>query len=91
VQDRIVALLRFIGSVSNLSLLIIGGYYYYNSYDKMMEKEMVTGQGYGICIGGCNRLCPAAMGLAWLHCFSCLCRLTTVRCLDSGQITDLLF
>jgi hypothetical protein len=32
-------LLRFIGSVSNLSLLTIGGYYYYNSHDKMMEKK----------------------------------------------------
>jgi hypothetical protein len=60
VQDRIAALLRFIGSGSNLSLFIIGGYYYYNSHDKMMEKEMVTRQGYGIGIGGCNRLCPVA-------------------------------
>jgi hypothetical protein len=23
---------------------------------------MVTGQGYGMGIGGCNRLCPAATG-----------------------------
>jgi hypothetical protein len=43
VQDRVAVLLRFTGSASNLSLLIIGGYYYYNSHDKMMEKEMVTG------------------------------------------------
>jgi hypothetical protein len=34
------ALLRFIGSVSNMSLLIIGGYYYYNSHDKMMERKI---------------------------------------------------
>jgi hypothetical protein len=25
-----------------------------------MERKMVTGQGYGMRIGGCNRLCPAA-------------------------------
>jgi ABC-type uncharacterized transport system permease subunit len=48
VQDRITALLRFIGSVRNLSLLTIGGYYYYYIHDKMMEKKMVTGQGYGM-------------------------------------------
>ena len=28
----------------------------------MMEKKMVTGQGYGLGIDGCNRLCPAATG-----------------------------
>jgi hypothetical protein len=70
VQDRVAALLRFIGSVSNLSLLTIGGYCYYNSHDKMMEKEMVTGQGYGMGIGGCNRLCPAAMGHSLVALFS---------------------
>jgi hypothetical protein len=74
VQDRVAALLRFIGSVSSMSLLTIGGYYLYNSHDKMMEKEMVTRQGYGLGIGGCNRLC----------------RLRTVRCMDPGQVTDLL-
>jgi hypothetical protein len=42
-------------------LLIVGGYYY--THDKMMERKMVTGQGYGMGIGGCNRLCPAATGL----------------------------
>jgi len=26
------------------------------------EKDMETGQGYGIGIGGCKRLCPAANG-----------------------------
>jgi hypothetical protein len=38
------ALLRFIGSVSNLSLFTIGGYYYYYSHNKMMERKMATGQ-----------------------------------------------
>jgi hypothetical protein len=61
VQDHVVALLMFIGSVSNLSLLAIGGYYYYNCHDKIMEGKMVTGQGYGMGIGGCNGLCSAAM------------------------------
>ena len=53
-------MLRFIGSMSNLSLLTIGNYYY--SHNKIMERKMVTGQGYGMGIGGCNRLCPAANG-----------------------------
>jgi hypothetical protein len=61
VQDRVAALHRFIGSVSNLSLLSIGGYDYYNSHDKLMEEKMVTGQGYGMGFGGCCRLCSAAM------------------------------
>jgi hypothetical protein len=70
VQDRIAALLRFIGSVSNLSLLTICGYDYYNSHVKMMERKMVIGQGYGMGIGGCNRLCPAATGLSLVALFS---------------------
>jgi hypothetical protein len=56
--------------VSNLSLLIIGGYYYCDSHDKMMERKMVTGQGYGMGIGGCNRLCLAATGLSLVALFS---------------------
>jgi hypothetical protein len=51
---------------------------------------MVTGQGCGMGIGGCNRLYPAATGIAWLHYFPCPCRLRTVRCMDPGQVTDLL-
>jgi hypothetical protein len=92
VHDRIAALLRFIGSGSNLSLLTIGGYYYYyNSHDKMMEKKMVTGQGYGMGIGGCIRLCPAATGQSLVALFPYPCRLRTVYCLDPGQVTYLLF
>ena len=45
--------------MSNLPLLIIGDYYNY-SHDKMMKGKMETGQGYGMNIGGCNRLCPTA-------------------------------
>jgi hypothetical protein len=90
VQDHVAALLRLIGSVSNLSLLTIGGYYYYYIHDEMMEKEMVTGQKFGIDIGGCNRLCPVATGHRLVALFPCLYRLRTVRCIDPGQVTDLL-
>ena len=44
--------------MSNLSLLTIGEYYY--SHNKMMKEKMETGKGYGMDIGGCNRLCPVA-------------------------------
>ena len=46
--------------MSNLPLLTIGDYYYY-SHNKIMKKIEI-GQGYGMDIGGCNRLCPAANG-----------------------------
>jgi hypothetical protein len=69
VQNRVATLLMFIGSVSNLSLLIVGGYYYYNSHDKMMEKEMVTEQGYGMGTDGCCRLCPVVTGHSWVALF----------------------
>jgi hypothetical protein len=70
VQDRVATLLRFIGSVGNLSLLTIGCYYYYNSQDNMMERKMVTRQGFGMGNGGCNRLCPTAMGFSLVALFS---------------------
>jgi hypothetical protein len=69
VQDRVSALLRFIDSMSNLSLLAIDDYDYYNSHDKLMKRKMVTEQGYSMCIGGCNRLCPVAMGLSLVTLF----------------------
>ena len=31
---------------------------------------MVTGQGYGMCIGGCNELCPTGTGLSLVTLFS---------------------
>ena len=67
------------GNVSNLPLLTIGDYYNY-SHDKNNERKIKTGQGYGMGYGGCDELCPAAMGLAWLHCFLCPYRLSTVYC-----------
>ena len=58
---RVAAMLRFLGSVSNLPLLTIGDYYYH-SYDKMVTGKMENGKGYGMGIGGCKRLCPTANG-----------------------------
>ena len=55
--------------MSNLPLLTISDYYIY-SHDKMMKGKMETGQGYGMDIGRCNRLCPAANGLSLVTLFS---------------------
>jgi hypothetical protein len=77
--------------VSNLSLLTFGGYYYYyHIHDKKDGKEMVTGQGCGMGIGGCNKLCPVATVHSWVALFPYSCQLRTVRCMDPGQVTDLL-
>jgi hypothetical protein len=51
---------------------------------------MVTGQGFDMGIGGCNKLCPTTTGLSWVTLFLCPCRLRTVHCIDPGQVTDLL-
>jgi hypothetical protein len=80
VHDRIAALLSFIGSVSNMSLLTIGGHHYYDSHGKIMENKMVTGQGFIMGIGGCNRLCPVATGHSLVALFLYPYRLKTVRC-----------
>ena len=40
-------------------------YYYHLEYIKMVERKMVTGQGYGLGIGGCKRLCRRGCR-AWL-------------------------
>ena len=56
---RVAAMLRFFGSMSNLPLLAIGDCYYH-SHNKMVKGKMETEQGYGMSIGGCNRLCPIA-------------------------------
>ena len=47
--------------MSNLPLLTKGDYYSY-SHDKMMKGKMEIGQGYGMGIDGCHRLCPVANG-----------------------------
>ena len=55
--------------MSNLPLLTIGDYYNY-SHDKNDERKMKTGQGYGMGYGGCDKLCPVAMGLSLVTLFS---------------------
>ena len=55
--------------MSNLPLLIISDYYNY-SHNKMMKEKMETRQGYGMGIGGCNTLCPAATWLSLVTLFS---------------------
>ena len=55
--------------MSNLPLLTIGDYYNY-SHDKNDERKMEARQGYGMGIGGCNELCPTAMGLSLVTLFS---------------------
>jgi hypothetical protein len=42
---------------------------------------MVTGQGWGMGIGGCNKLCPAVTGRSWVTLFPCPYQLRTVRCI----------
>ena len=37
-------------------------YDYHLENIKMVERKMVTGQGYGLGIGECKRLCPAVNG-----------------------------
>jgi hypothetical protein len=51
---------------------------------------MATGQGCGMSIGWCSKLCPAATGHNWVVLFLCPRQLRTVRCMDPGQVTDLL-
>jgi hypothetical protein len=51
---------------------------------------MVTGQGYGMGMGGCKKLCPVATGHSWVALFLCPCQLRTVRCMDPSQVIDLL-
>ena len=36
--------------------------YYYHLENKMVERKMVTGQGYGLGIGGCKKLCRRGGG-----------------------------
>ena len=43
------------GSVSNMSLLTIGDYYYYS------HNKMETRHGYRMGIDRCNRLCPTSI------------------------------
>jgi hypothetical protein len=51
---------------------------------------MVIGQGCGLGIGGCNRWFPVVTGHRLVALFPCPRRLRTIRCIDPGQVTDLL-
>jgi hypothetical protein len=90
VQDHVVALLRFIGSVGNLSLLTTGDYYYHKSQNKMVERKWWPGRDMVWVLVGVTGCVPWPRGIAWLHCFPCPCQLRTVRCMDPGQVIDLL-
>ena len=66
---RVVAMLRFFDSVSNLPLLIIGDYYYH-SHDNMVKGKMETRQGYGTGIGGVRGCVPRPTGHSLVTLFS---------------------
>jgi hypothetical protein len=51
---------------------------------------MAPGQGCGMSISGCSKLCPVAMGRNWVALFPCPCQFWTVRCMDPDQVIDLL-
>jgi hypothetical protein len=70
VHDRVVALLRFIGSVGNLSLLTIGDYYYHKSQNEMVERKWWPGRDVVWVLVGVTGCVPRSRGIAWLHCFS---------------------
>jgi hypothetical protein len=70
VQDRIAALLRLNGSMSNMSLLTIGGYYYYfYIHDKMLETKWWPGRDMVWVLVGVTSCVPQPRGIAGLHCF----------------------
>jgi hypothetical protein len=71
VQDRVVALLRFIGSVGNLSLLTIGGYsyYYYYILGKMMERKWRPSRDVVWVLVGVASCVPRPRGITGLHYF----------------------
>jgi hypothetical protein len=70
VQDRVAALLRVIGSMSNLSLLTIDGYsYYLYILDKMMEKKWWPGRDVVWVLVCVASYVPRPWGITGLHCF----------------------
>ena len=87
---RVAAMLRFVGSVSNLSLLTIRDYYYH-FHDKMVKRKMVTGQGYGWVLVGVKGCVLWPTGHSSVTLFPYLCGLRTGRSIrHRGQVTDLL-
>jgi hypothetical protein len=70
VQDRVVALLRFIGRVSNLSLLTIESYSYYDHIlDKMMGRKWRPGRDVVWVLVGVASCVPRPRGITGLHYF----------------------
>jgi hypothetical protein len=70
VQNRVAALLRFIGSVSNLLLLTIDGYYYHcYIHDKVMERKWWPGRDRVWVLVGVTNYVPWPRGIIGLHCF----------------------
>jgi hypothetical protein len=90
VQDRVIALLRFDDNVGNLSLLTTGGYYDHKSQNKIGKRKWWPGRDVVWVFVGVTGGVPWPRGIAWLHYFPCPRRLRTVRCIDPGQVTDLL-
>jgi hypothetical protein len=84
------ALLRFIGSMVNLSLLTTGDYYYHKSQNNMVERKWWLGRDVVWVLVGVTCCVPRPWGKAWLHCFLCLCRLRTVHCMNPSQVIYLL-
>jgi hypothetical protein len=84
------ALLRFIGNMGNLSLLTIGDYYYHKSQNNMVERKWWPDRDVVWVLVGVTGCVPRTRGIAWLHYFSCPCRLRIVHCMNFGQVTDLL-
>ena len=62
-------MLRFFGSVSNLSLLIIGDYYYH-SYDKIVEGKWRLGKDMVRVLVGVRCCVPRSTGHSLVTMFS---------------------
>jgi hypothetical protein len=70
VQDHVVALLRIIGRVSNMSLLTIGSYSYdYYILDKMVERKWRPGRDVVWVLVGVASCVPRSWGIIGLHYF----------------------
>jgi hypothetical protein len=76
---RIAALVRCFGSVSNLSLLTIGNYYY--SHDKMVKEKWRPGRDMAWVLVGVTSCVPRPTGHSWVALFPFRCRLRTVLCI----------
>jgi hypothetical protein len=77
------------GSVSNLPLLTIDGYYY--THDKMIErKNGDRGRDMVWVLMGVTGCVPRPRGIVWLHCFPIHVDWGMSVAVDGSQVTDLL-